>query len=570
MRQRAVIYCRCSTEEERQKEALVHQEEEARAAAAQRGWVLVDTYVESASGTSRKGRREYNRLYEDLLYDIFDIIVIKSQDRLMRNTKDWYLFIDRLTCTGKRLYMYLDQIFYSPDDSLITGIKAILAEDYSRELSKKINNAHRNRQKNGGAVILTSQAYGFRRNPDHSIELQEEEAAIKRRMYELCAAGYGGRAIASIMKAEGVCNRKGNFFSAADILRMIKNPLNKGTAVMNRRHYDFERKRTVPVPREEQYIHEHKVLPTVSETLWEEANQKIKERTKGKEGKESRGRNRGRHPLSGRIFCGLCGAPYYRRVRTKGKSKEKIYEWKCSNYLENGRPSFESSDGCSNIHIRENQLVDLLGQTYGDRQESEKEQMVKKTITLIKEAVRGKESQAEILQFRQTLGEISRQREMLLDKLLKGVLTDEIYQKKEGRLKEEAKTLEERIEFLENRERMENKEKGREKEIETYLKENKVVEKAMAAVMMERSERLEIFPDRIEVVSGHKQQKIMYGEVFDYYAKKRKERQQMADYIHQNPDITARELAEYFGLTLSGVNYRLRVLRKENRLHSKS
>ena len=153
---RAVIYARCSTEEESQIDALKNQVAEARECVRNQGWFLVDEYVESKSGTSTKGRSEYNRLFEDLQKDKFDIIVIKSQDRLMRNTKDWYVFVDRLTITRKKLYMYIERKFYTTDDALITGIKAILAEEYSRELSKKINNAHRNRQKNGGKPILTS------------------------------------------------------------------------------------------------------------------------------------------------------------------------------------------------------------------------------------------------------------------------------------------------------------------------------------------------------------------------------------------------------------------------------
>ena len=97
---RAVYYARCSTEEENQKDALVRQAAEAEEAIRARGWRLVDAYVESRSGTSRKGRREYNRLYEDLEQNRFDVVVIKSQDRLMRNTRDWYLFADRLNCAG--------------------------------------------------------------------------------------------------------------------------------------------------------------------------------------------------------------------------------------------------------------------------------------------------------------------------------------------------------------------------------------------------------------------------------------------------------------------------------------
>ncbi len=146
---RAVIYARCSTEEESQKHALAKQVAEAEECVCNMGWELIDTYVESRSGTSTRGRKEYNRLYEELSENKFDIIVIKSQDRLMRNTRDWYLFVDRMVKAGKQLYMYMEQKFYSADDALITGIKAILAEEYSRELSRKINNAHYHRQKNG-------------------------------------------------------------------------------------------------------------------------------------------------------------------------------------------------------------------------------------------------------------------------------------------------------------------------------------------------------------------------------------------------------------------------------------
>ena len=126
---RAVVYCRCSTEEEAQKDALAKQVQEAEECILQKEWMQVDSYVESKSGTTTKGRAEYNRLFDDLLEDKFDIVVVKSQDRLMRNAKDWYLFLDRLVASGKRLYLYIENKFYTPDDALITGIKAILAEE---------------------------------------------------------------------------------------------------------------------------------------------------------------------------------------------------------------------------------------------------------------------------------------------------------------------------------------------------------------------------------------------------------------------------------------------------------
>ena len=275
---RAVIYCRCSTEEESQRDALEKQVTEARDCVRHLNWFLVDEYIESRSGTSTKGRMEYNRLFEDLLTDKFDVVVIKSQDRLMRNTKDWYIFIDRLNMGKKQLYLYLENRFYSADDGLLTGIKAILAEEYSRELSKKMNLAHQKRQQNNGKPVLTSKSYGYRRTADGAIEIIPEEAAVKRRMYELCADGLGGRKIAAVLTAEGVRSRAGKPFSGTDIIRMVRNPMNKGTVVMNKKHYDFNTGKTLPTPPGGQYVYAGKIPAIVSEELWIAANRAADER----------------------------------------------------------------------------------------------------------------------------------------------------------------------------------------------------------------------------------------------------------------------------------------------------
>lgn len=51
---RAVIYCRCSTEEECQKDALIRQAAEARECVRRLNWSLEDEYIESRSGTSTR------------------------------------------------------------------------------------------------------------------------------------------------------------------------------------------------------------------------------------------------------------------------------------------------------------------------------------------------------------------------------------------------------------------------------------------------------------------------------------------------------------------------------------
>ena len=208
--ERAVIYNRCSTEEEAQMNALEIQAQESREIVFCQGWVLIEQYIESQSGTTAGKRSEYKRLLADMETDRFDIVVIKSIDRLMRSAMDWYDFIDRLTRNRKRLYIYIDHKFYTPDDSLLTGIKAILAEDFSRELSKKIKNAHRRRQQKQTGYNITVPIFGWDKISKDVYVLNEKEAEAYRLAFSLAEQGMGFYSIANQMYAMGVLGKNGN------------------------------------------------------------------------------------------------------------------------------------------------------------------------------------------------------------------------------------------------------------------------------------------------------------------------------------------------------------------------
>lgn len=595
---RAVFYARCSTEEESQKDALVQQVKEAEICIKEQGWTLVDRYIESKSGTTTKGRQEYTRLYEDLLKDKFDIIVIKSQDRLMRNTKDWYLFVDRLVTEQKQLYIYIERKFYTADDALITGIKAILAEDYSRELSKKINNAHRNRQKSGGKVIMTSRVYGFQKLPDKSIALVEEEAAVKRRMYELCAANFGTRTIATILENDGVRKRDGQPFGANDILRIIKNPINKGCAVMGRLHYDFDTKKTIRTSSDEWYVYEHKVPETVSEELWERANENIRKRRsdkKAESGADVSGKNAGKYHLSGKIQCGLCGSPYYRRIRRRYKTGEIIHEWKCRTYLETGRNTgrldrpqlrrvqLEHVEGCDNVHLDEERLYQLLEKNCLSSYQVDKEKLTRKMIGLLKTVLKEQDLQPEIDRVKMQKKQIKEQTKKLVDKLLDGVLSDQVYTEKQKELDERLENIQAQLNRLEKQNNQKSVLKYRILNIEESLKNGDIIEKASVAGMLEEIDRIVVFPTYLELhfnlskmigvtdmnllPEGEQDYiRIEYDNLFNYRQGMAEEREQIVQLLIENPDYKAKDIARELDYGLSKTQYRMKVLQEEGRI----
>lgn len=174
-RLRAVFYARVSTEEEEQLNAIEKQIEENRDVIRAKGWIPVDEYVDKGiTGTQAKKRNEYIRMLDDIKKDKFDIIVVKEQSRLQRNTMDWYIFLNEMVQNQKKLYLYLENTFFDPKDKFIFGIRAMMAEEYSRDLSKKGNAAKRHRQEKGKPII-TNRTWGFK-NINGEILIDEDES----------------------------------------------------------------------------------------------------------------------------------------------------------------------------------------------------------------------------------------------------------------------------------------------------------------------------------------------------------------------------------------------------------
>jgi DNA invertase Pin-like site-specific DNA recombinase len=464
---RAVFYARVSTEEEKQLNALEKQVAECKDAVLQKGWKLVDQYVdEGKSGTQIKRRDEYRRLFEDLENDKFDIVVIKSQDRLQRNTLDWYIWIDRLTTHGKRLYMYLEDTFYSPDNALISGIKAILAEEYSRELSKKINNSYKRRieaAKNGEkiSIVNNSRSLGYDK-VNGELVINEKEAEVVRMIFNMYASGEGLRAISNTLYDMGYRNRSGNEIDPTTISRMLSSEKYKGVYVINQRHYDFDTKKTVLNPKSE-WVHIPGAVPAIVEPeLWDRV-QEIKGSKVQSIKNEKRGRNCGKSIFSGKIYCAKCGAKYWRSLENG------YVKFKCSSYSKYGKIP---GKGCDNKSFSENALYSIL--------QSLSEQIVEvNTAEVRKSLLNWLESLRERLRASQgddTIKEEIRKqtarKEKLTDAYMDGIISKEDYSKRYKELEKTLEDLKDKLLTLEVNEDLQSIEEviqNIDKEMEEYL-----------------------------------------------------------------------------------------------------
>ena len=615
---RAVIYCRVSTQEQTQRDALAVQVQEAQNAVKSNEWVLVDQYIEMESGTTKHGRSEYMRLLDDIKdKNKFDIIVIKSLDRLNRSAKNWYLFVEELVNNDKLLYIYMDRAFYKTDDRLISGVKAILAEQYSRDLSSKINNAHEYRQKNGTTVLINNNTYGYVKNPDKSVSIHPEEAEMIRKIYRLAAQGCGSRTISKILYQDGIRNRNGNQLEESSIRRIIKNPLFKGIVVMNKRHFDFEKKKEIKNPESEWIYHQGLVPAIVEEELWEKANKILKLSAAQVKGAGRQKKHRELYDFSGKLICGECGAPYYKTFRRQYSNPEHvIVEWRCSSYLKHGRKKQEVAEGknqskewgadeqelrrgqitgCDNIHLKqeglERMMRELSGQLFAWQDE---ENMIRRIIKILSEVLLTGETHLKKEEVEKNLMAVRNRKSRLLDLLLDNTISKQGYKSKQKELEQEEQRWTERLERMDVEEEKIRQTKERLVGIEQKLRVDGC-EKIQAGLLMQVMDHIRVFEDRLEIelnpvalpgvasVHGWIMQKpgvlqkdylqeyLMEVPTARYFADtriiKKKKKESIPDILRKEPFLTNKELAKRLDVTFSTLRRWLADYKKKGQIY---
>lgn len=615
---RAVIYCRVSTQEQAQRDALAVRVEEAQNAVKSNEWVLVDQYMEMESGTTKHGRSEYMRLLDDIKdKNKFDIIVIKSLDRLNRSAKNWYLFVEELVNNDKLLYIYMDRAFYKTDDRLISGVKAILAEQYSRDLSSKINNAHEYRQKNGTTVLINNNTYGYIKNPDKSVSIHLEEAEMIRKIYRLAAQGCGSRTISKILYQDGIRNRNGNQLEESSIRRIIKNPLFKGVVVMNKRHFDFERKKEIKNPESELIYHQGLVPAIVEEELWEKANKMLKLSAAQVKGAGRQKKHRELYDFSGKLICGECGAPYYKTFRRQYANPEHvIVEWRCSSYLKHGRKKQEVAEGtnqskkwgadeqelrrgqitgCDNIHLKqeglERMMRELSGQLFAWQDE---ENMIRRIIKILSEVLLTGETHLKKEEVEKNLMAVRNRKSRLLDLLLDNTISKQGYKSKQKELEQEEQRWTERLERMDVEEEKIRQTKERLVGIEQKLRVDGC-EKIQAGLLMQVMDHIRVFEDRLEIelnpvalpgvasVHGWIMQKpgalqkdylqeyLIEVPTARYFADtriiKKKKKESIPDILRKEPFLTNKELAKRLDVTFSTLRRWLADYKKKGQIY---
>lgn len=243
---------------------------------------VVGEYVDRAISGTTDNRPEFQRMIKDAKKQQFAFVVVYRFDRFARNRYDSAIYKKELEGYGIRVLSTEESVGTGDESIILESIYEAMAESYSRRLSKVVTQGMRETalkgQSTGGNLAI---GYRF---ANHYIEIDEKLAPAIKYCYEARAERIPKKKIADELNSRGYRTVKGNPFSINNVTKILTNAIYKGVY----KYTDIER--TCPA--------------IVSEELWDKV-QEIEQSEKKLRGKKEINTV---YYLSGKIFCGNCGA----------------------------------------------------------------------------------------------------------------------------------------------------------------------------------------------------------------------------------------------------------------------
>lgn len=315
---------------------------------------------EGLSGTSTRGRNEFNRMIECAKNGEFKLIITKEISRFARNTLDSIYYTRDLKKNGVGVIFLNDNINTLDGDSeLRLAIMSSIAQEESRRTSERVKWGQKRQMEQGVVFGRSMLGYDVKGG---KMYINEEGAKIVRLIFhKFVMEGKGSHVIARELREEGIAPMRVEEWQSTVILRILRNEKYCGDLVQKKTYTpDFlSHEKKYNRGEEEFVIIKDHHAPIVSRELFQEANRILDERSASQSGKA---KHSNRYPFSGKIKCGKCRASYVARYKTR-KDGSKYKAWRCYEGAKNGRTHVDRAGntvGCWGQSIRNEDAVYLM------------------------------------------------------------------------------------------------------------------------------------------------------------------------------------------------------------------
>jgi site-specific DNA recombinase len=367
----AAIYARKSNDQSGiadDQKSVVRQVEHARQYAARKGWAIDESIVfvdDGVSGAEFANRPGFLRLMNALKpRPTFQVLIMSEESRLGREAIETAYALKQLVQAGVRVFFYLEdreRTLDSPTDKIMLSLTAF-ADELEREKARQRTYDAMQRKARAGHVT-GGRVFGYDNvevlgadgKRSHVVRrINEREASVVRRIFEMCAAGHGGRAIAKTLNADGEPAPRAQqgrpvAWAQSSVWAILRRPLYRGEIVWNqsRKRDRWGRKHQRPRAAEEWLRREAEDLRIVSETLWTAAHARLAGaredylmRTTGRMWGRPTNGTESKYLLTGLAQCGCCSGGLF--VHSRSHGGHRAYFYACGSYHLKGRQVCEN------------------------------------------------------------------------------------------------------------------------------------------------------------------------------------------------------------------------------------
>jgi len=310
----AVIYARCSTEEQKQKNlSIPSQLEECQKWAKDKGYQVLAEYIdEGLSGSKSSNRPEFLRMIREIEHRIIkpDVVIVWAFSRFARNRYDSIYFKTKLSKKGTSFISVTEPI---PDDSIFAGIYSAIIEASDELYSIRIredtrrgmrHNARKG-QWNGGTPPLgldTEKHVSDDGKIRTTLKINPIEAEWVKLIYSLYIEGYSLEKMAQKLNSLRAKTKKGNPFRKNSFYSILSNPIYKGAYAWNR-----YAKAGGKFKDEKDWVYAETILEQIiDDETWNKAQTMLQARKLSNRRNISSG-----FWLSGLLICDVCNAKFY-------------------------------------------------------------------------------------------------------------------------------------------------------------------------------------------------------------------------------------------------------------------
>lgn len=198
-------------------------------------WKLVDIHIDIASSKKGSARPAFHKMIEECRAGLTDIVVVKNISRLGRDTVEVLDAINTLKEADVRIIFRQEEL-----DTLTVGSSLLIstieactqAENETR--SANIKWGIKQRASNGSLGFYRRKCYGYDKDENGDLVINEEQAVIVRLIFDLYLGGKSILGIVKELKERGIKSPTGkDNWPKRSIEEMLSNEKYIGIAVVN-------------------------------------------------------------------------------------------------------------------------------------------------------------------------------------------------------------------------------------------------------------------------------------------------------------------------------------------------